>query len=79
MHERIAPAPYRCPHCGARVKHAPLRGAGPIDRVYVCLCMVAFLRRDSPNPRSSGEWNELRLKGEAQEVRHKATVAEGRS
>lgn len=76
---RIESAPFRCPQCQARVKLAPLKYMGALDRNYLCLCMSVMLRRDVPSPRSSGEWNEIRLQGLTQGVRHKTAVADGQS
>ena len=76
---RIAPLPYRCSHCGSRVKSAPIRHAGPIDRALVCLCMAAILQRGVSSPGSSIEWKELRLRGAGQSVKHHATVAGSQS
>jgi hypothetical protein len=72
---RIEPAPFRCPNCKARVKHAPVQHMGALDQTYLCLCMSVAFRRDTPRPQSSGEWNELRLQGLVQGVRHKTAVA----
>jgi hypothetical protein len=76
---RIKPAPFRCPLCKARVKHAPLQHMGALDQTFLCLCMSVMFRRDTPRPTSSGQWDEIRLAGGTQKVWHKATTANGQN
>jgi hypothetical protein len=76
--DRIESAPFRCPGCGVRVKHAPLAWQG-YDRYYVCLCMCVYFRQDTPSSRSSREWQEIQLRGGKEAVRHRAIISEDKS
>jgi hypothetical protein len=73
----IRPLPFRCSNCGARVRLGRLDLAA--DRVADCLCLSVFFRRDTPSPRSSGEWkayHDTFLRGR---VKHRAADADGNS
>jgi hypothetical protein len=74
----ITPLPYRCPSCSARVKRAPLPW-GVIDEIYVCFCACATFQRSATRPRSSGDWQALRLQGHIAGVKHQAKIAAGNS
>jgi hypothetical protein len=74
-HAPIESLPFRCHHCGARVKST--RVADRYDRVYhVCLCMIVWYRPDILPARSGLEWTEIRDKSLREEMIISAKAAD---
>jgi hypothetical protein len=67
--------PFRCRHCGKRVKWQPVYGAWFV----VCFCMYAMLGRGVPLPESAEQWLELRLEGKTRTTKTQARHASGKS
>ena len=78
--DRITSLPYRCPSCSARVKRAPVNWPEfNMNEFYCCLCASAMFRRDAHRPKTSGEWQEMRLRYRSQEIKHRAKLAGNKS
>ena len=77
--DKAEPLPFSCPGCKVRVKRAPYERGYSVNEVYLCYCMSATFRPDTPRPRSSKHWDQIRLNGTQAEVLHRAQVADDQS